>query len=82
MTASIFLSASCSRRRLSAYAHLIDMTQEIGRIFIDTDRARLAQLVGAVTAAEQANAERSAARRSKHILNAVTNDERILLAAG
>lgn len=50
MTATVRRSPSC------AAADFVDMAQHVVGIFIDAKRARLAELLGAVAAAEQADA--------------------------
>ena len=56
-------------------ADLVEVNEQIRGILVDTDGARLAQLVGAVTAALQSCSERAAAGRGEQVPGAVAHDE-------
>src|SRR5579863_6511888 len=51
------------------------MRQEIGGVLVDAKRARLLELVQPIAAAEEADAQGSAALRRQHVPDAVADDE-------
>jgi hypothetical protein len=47
-------------KALSTATHLVNVAQEISRVLVDPNRARLPQLLGAVAAAQQSDPQRAA----------------------
>src|SRR5262245_18251933 len=56
---------------LPPHAHLVQMPQQVGRVLVDAIGAGALQLVLAVAAGEQADAERAGAPRGEQVPDAV-----------
>ena len=54
---------------------LIDVPEEVGRIFVDPAGAGALELFAAVTSGQQAHAQRAGALRSQHVPDTVTDHQ-------
>src|SRR3546814_2323814 len=65
-------------RRIGTRRHLIEVAQQIGRVFIDAQCPASLEFLAAEAPREQPHPERTAPRRRQHIPYAVADDDRML----
>ena len=58
--------------------HLVDMSQQVGRIVVDAERAGAFQFVLAVAAGEQAYAQSASALGRQHVPDTVPDDQGVV----
>src|ERR1700716_1799904 len=56
-------------------AHLVDVPQQVGRIFVDATRAGPLELVAAVATRQQADAKCASTLRSQHVPDAIAHNQ-------
>ena len=64
--------------RFAADAQLVEVSEHVGRVGVDPERAGSLELLEAVAAREQPDAERTGAPSSQQVLDAVADDHRVL----
>src|SRR3546814_16232380 len=65
-------------RRIGTRRHLIEVAQQIGRVFIDAQCPASLEFLAAVAPREQPHPERKAPRRRQHTTYAVADADRTL----
>ena len=58
-----------------AAAHLVDVPQQVGRIFVDATRTGPLELVVAVATRQQPDAKGASALRSQHVPDTIAHDQ-------
>src|SRR3979411_2538548 len=74
MAFSVAAGGSCICASIPA-AHLVDVPQQVGRIFVDATRAGPLELVAAVATRQQADAKCASTLRSQHVPDTIAHNQ-------